>query len=100
MFNPLTLLTSRPHNPQEGWKKELSLFLSPHPDDLVYSTFSALTEASKSRFAIVFFNVSGFTRWRFLSRPAVTLLRTLEDRLLLNLMGVRVSYRNLSDSSI
>jgi len=81
-------------------KKELSLFLSPHPDDLVYSTFSALTDASKSRFAIVFFNVSSFTRWRFLSRPAVTLLRKLEDRLLLNFMGVRVSYKNLPDSSI
>ena len=81
-------------------KKELSLFLSPHPDDLVYSTFSALTDASRWRSAIVFFNVSSFTRWRFLSRPAVTLLRKLEDKLLLSFMGVRVSYRNLPDSSI
>src|SRR5207245_11228947 len=99
-LHPLDAFTSPPHLPAERFKKDLSLFLSPHPDDLVYSTFSALTDTSKSRSAIVFFNVSSFTRWRFLSRPAVTLLRKLEDRLLSNFMGVRVSYKNLPDYSI
>lgn len=76
-----------------------NLLLSPHPDDLVFSGFSALCEHSEKR-AIVFFNVSRYTRWKVKSKLLVSGYRTLEDRIILGLFGVRVSFLFLEDTSL
>jgi LmbE family N-acetylglucosaminyl deacetylase len=76
-----------------------NLFLSPHPDDLVYSAFSALTEQSKVGLAVVFFNVSRFTRWGLLPKTFVSLARTCEEKIILARLQVKSSFVWLEDSS-
>src|SRR5579872_2675702 len=76
-----------------------NLLLAPHPDDLVFSAFSALSSKEK-KLAIVFFNVSTFSRWPIRSRTLVTLLRTLEDKFILNFLGTKVKYLFKKDSSL
>ena len=76
-----------------------SIFLSPHPDDLVYSAFSALVEQTGVGTAVIFFNVSRFTKWGLLPKYFVTPLRTLEERIILTRLRVRPSFLWLDDSS-
>jgi LmbE family N-acetylglucosaminyl deacetylase len=76
-----------------------SLFLSPHPDDLVYSAFSALLEHSGVGRAVIFFNVSRFTKWGLLPKYIVTMMRTLEERIILTRLRVRPSFLWMEDSS-
>jgi LmbE family N-acetylglucosaminyl deacetylase len=76
-----------------------NLLLSPHPDDLVFSAFSVVTK-KRNNLALVFFNVSSFTRWPIKSRKLVTGYRTLEDRAILNSLGAKVKYLNLEDNSL
>jgi hypothetical protein len=75
------------------------LFLSPHPDDLVFSCFSAI-KPEFTNVAIIFFNSSTFTRWPIHSKTLVSAYRTLEDRLVLGVLGVKPRYLFLSDTSI
>ncbi|HXQ92469.1 MAG TPA: PIG-L family deacetylase [Nitrososphaerales archaeon] len=76
-----------------------TLFLSPHPDDLVYSAFSALTEHSRGGTGVTFFNVSRFTKWGLLPKYFVTPMRTLEERIILTRLRVRSSFLWMEDSS-
>jgi len=76
-----------------------NLLLSPHPDDLVFSAFSILVKKQKN-LAIVFFNVSSFTRWPVKSKRLVTGFRTLEDRTILRSLKTRVKYLHLEDNSL
>lgn len=76
-----------------------NLLLSPHPDDLVLSGYSAICERREKQ-AIEFFNVSSFTRWRLKSKLLVTAYRTLEDRVILGLLNVKVSFLFLGDTSV
>jgi LmbE family N-acetylglucosaminyl deacetylase len=83
-----------------------SLFLSPHPDDLAFSAFSALIRNQKEKnTCITFFNISSSTRWGRIPHgwanvPEVltSILRTFEDRLALVSLGLRSKYLNMSDS--
>ena len=76
-----------------------NLLLSPHPDDLVFSAFSILTK-KEDNLALVFFNVSSFTRWPVKSKKLVTGYRTLEDRAILRSLKTKVKYLNLEDNSL
>jgi hypothetical protein len=76
-----------------------NLLLSPHPDDLVFSAFSILTK-KENNLALVFFNVSSFTRWPVKSKKLVTGYRTLEDRAILRSLKTKVKYLNLEDNSL
>jgi len=76
-----------------------TLFLSPHPDDLVYSAFSALVEQSGIGTAVTFFNVSRFTKWGLLPKYFVTMMRTLEERIILTRLRVKPSFLWMEDSS-
>jgi LmbE family N-acetylglucosaminyl deacetylase len=76
-----------------------NLFFSPHPDDLVYSAFSALMEQSDVGMAVVFFNVSRFTKWGLLPKYFVTMTRTLEEKIILTRLRVRTSFLWLEDTS-
>jgi len=78
--------------------EEFDLLLSPHPDDLVYSAYAMLSERSRARLAITFFNVSRFTRFGLLPRRIVTLARTFEDRVILGIAGCRVLFLYEPDS--
>jgi hypothetical protein len=75
------------------------LLLSPHPDDLVYSAYAALSDRARPKVGVVFFNVSKFARGRLLPTIPVTAFRTLEDRLILGRNGVKTSYLFLRDST-
>lgn len=77
-----------------------SLFLAPHPDDLVYSAFSALVEHAGVGTAIVFFNVSRFTKWGLLPKYFVTIMRTLEERIILTRLRVSSLFLWMEDSSV
>ena len=82
-------------------KSTRNLLLSPHPDDLVFSAFSALTKCDESDLIVVFFNVSKFTRWPIRSRKLVTLYRTTEDRAILRMAGAKnVAYLFARDNSL
>ena len=76
-----------------------NLLLSPHPDDLVFSVFSILTK-EENNLALVFFNISSFTRWPVKSKKLVTGYRTLEDRAILRSLKTKVKYLNLADNSL
>ena len=76
------------------------LLLSPHPDDLVYSAYAALSDGARQKRGVVFFNVSRFARGRLLPSVPVTALRTLEDRLIMGRNGVKASYLFLRDSTM
>jgi LmbE family N-acetylglucosaminyl deacetylase len=78
---------------------EYDLLLSPHPDDLVFSTFSILSSRTE-KLALVYFNVSKFTRWNIKSKLIVTTIRTLEDKIILSLLGTKTAYLFLPDDSI
>lgn len=77
-----------------------NVFFSPHPDDLVYSAFSALTERTGVGTAVIFFNVSRFTRWGIFPKYFVTMMRTLEDKIILTRLRLRTSFLWLEDSSV
>jgi hypothetical protein len=83
-----------------GTSLSYNLMLSPHPDDLVFSCFSALSFPKIERRAIVFFNSSRFSRWPIRSEKLVSTYRTLEDSFVLNTLGVNVTYLFEKDSSI
>jgi len=76
-----------------------NLFLSPHPDDLVYSAFAAVTRYAGEADAIIFFNSSRFTKWGLLPKKIVTATRTLEEKLILSRLGLKSSFVWLNDSS-
>ncbi len=77
-----------------------NLLLSPHPDDLVFSVFSIVSRPGTNNTAVIFFNVSRFTRWPLKSVKLVSVYRTLEDRLILGTLGVKsVTYLFQKDSS-
>lgn len=89
---------------------EYDLLLSPHPDDLVYSSFNFVTSKTP-KLAVVFFNISGYTRFMRrlavisstspfgrLFRAMVTAIRTVEDRQILGIVGCPVTYLFLPDS--
>jgi LmbE family N-acetylglucosaminyl deacetylase len=76
-----------------------ALFLSPHPDDLVYSAFCALTENAGDGTAVVFFNVSRFTKRGLLPKYFVTMVRSIEERLILARLRIRSSFLWMEDSS-
>lgn len=78
---------------------EYDLLLSPHPDDLVFSTFSILSNR-REKLALIYFNVSKFTRWKIKSKLIVTTIRTLEDKIILSLLGTKTAYLFLPDDSI
>jgi len=78
---------------------QIDLFLSPHPDDLVYSAFAEIIERRNKRAAVVFFNASRFTRWGILPKNLVTIMRTIEEVLILSSLGLRTSFLWLEDSS-
>lgn len=78
--------------------EEFDLLLSPHPDDLVYSAYAMLSDRSRPKLAITFFNVSRFTRFGLLPKRIVTLARTVEDRLALGIAGCKVRFLNEPDS--
>jgi LmbE family N-acetylglucosaminyl deacetylase len=73
--------------------------MSPHPDDLVYSAFSVLNHGLSLRIAVVLFNVSCFTKWGLKPKPLVSLLRTLEDKVALGLLGVKPVHVYLGDTT-
>ena len=75
------------------------LFLSPHPDDLVYSAFCALTESAGVGRAVVFFNVSRFTKWGLLPKHIVTMMRSIEEQLILAKLQIKSSFLWMEDSS-
>jgi LmbE family N-acetylglucosaminyl deacetylase len=75
------------------------LFLSPHPDDLVYSAFCAITESAGVGRAVVFFNVSRFTKWGLLPKHIVTMMRSLEEKLILARLQIESSFLWMEDSS-
>jgi len=76
-----------------------NLFLSPHPDDLVYSAFAAITEHGGEGDALVFFNASRFTRWGLLPKNVATMMRTFEERIVLALLRLGSSFLWMDDSS-
>ena len=76
-----------------------NLLLSPHPDDLVFSAFSILIK-NPNNLALVFFNVSRFTRWPVKSKKLVTSYRTFEDRTILRSLKTKVKYLHLEDNSL
>jgi LmbE family N-acetylglucosaminyl deacetylase len=78
--------------------EEYDVLLSPHPDDLVYSAYTMLSDRSRHKLAITFFNVSTFTRFGLLPRRFVTLARTFEDLLALGIAGCRVRFLYEPDS--
>ncbi|HKW03770.1 MAG TPA: hypothetical protein VJN71_00600 [Nitrososphaerales archaeon] len=78
---------------------EYDLLLSPHPDDLVFSTFSILSNRTE-KLALIYFNVSKFTRWKIKSKLIITTIRTLEDKVILSLLGTKSAYLFLPDDSI
>lgn len=81
-------------------EKEYDLLLSPHPDDIVFSAYSAITESETKKLAIIFFNISNFTRLRFVPKSLVTFVRTSEDYLILASLQVHSKHLFLEDTSI
>lgn len=77
-----------------------NLFVSPHPDDLVYSAFAAITGHSGDADAVILFNVSRFTKWGLLPKNIVTVMRTVEETMILTRLGMRPSFLWMDDSSI
>ncbi len=86
-------------NPSELYvlKKGYDLLLSPHPDDLLFSAFSALCDKRTSKMAIEYFNISKFSRWGPLPFFLVTPWRTLEEKLIMSLYKVNVRFLFLRD---
>jgi hypothetical protein len=76
-----------------------TLFLCPHPDDLVYSAFAAAADYAGEADALVFFNVSRFTKWGLLPKNLVTIARTVEEKLILRRLRLRSSFLWKEDSS-
>jgi len=76
-----------------------NLLLSPHPDDLVFSAFSILSKKTNN-LALVFFNVSSFTRWPIRSVKLISSYRTLEDRAILRSLKTKVRYLFSEDDSV
>jgi LmbE family N-acetylglucosaminyl deacetylase len=79
------------------------LLLSPHPDDVVYSAFSILSDGLRRKVVATPFNVSDFSRLKRslkLPREIVSLWRTTEDRIVMRALGVQVTYLFLPDSLI
>jgi hypothetical protein len=74
--------------------------LSPHPDDLVFSCFSAMMDSKVDKRAIVFFNSSKFSRWPIHSKKLISFYRTLEDKFILESLGIKVKYLFNPDTSI
>ncbi len=79
--------------------------MSAHPDDLVFSAFSALLDRSSSKIGLIFFNVSSSTRWGpvprgWLNLPqlAISGLRILEDKFALGNLGVKSVHFHNADS--
>jgi LmbE family N-acetylglucosaminyl deacetylase len=79
-------------------ESEVDLLLSPHPDDIVYSAFSVLSDHTRPKLALVFFNTTGFTRFGLFPVAFVTMARTLEDWLIMTIAGSAASYLFLPDS--
>ncbi|MEM0270998.1 MAG: PIG-L family deacetylase [Thermoprotei archaeon] len=73
---------------------------SPHPDDVVYSAFSTITNTPNNKVVVTVFSVSRFTKWGLGSPKLVSALRKLEDRLVFTLLGVRSYYLDEPDTSI
>jgi len=80
--------------------KGLTLLLSPHPDDLVYSAFSALIEPFNRKVAVTVFSLSRFTKWGLGSPRLVSTFRKLEDKLAFTLLGVRSFHLDQPDTSV
>lgn len=76
-----------------------TLLLSPHPDDLVYSAFSYLKQRQE-KVCVTLFNVSSFNKWSLRSKILTTALRTLEDKLVLSILGCKTVHFYLEDSSL
>jgi len=76
-----------------------ALFLSPHPDDLVYSAFAEIANRRKKRTAVIVFNTSRFTKWGLLPKNLVTMMRTVEEEIILASLGLRSSFLWMEDSS-
>jgi LmbE family N-acetylglucosaminyl deacetylase len=76
-----------------------TLFLSPHPDDLVYSAFASITDHAGNGHAVVFFNVSRFTKWGLLPKNLVTTIRTLEEKMILRRFQLKSSFLWMNDYS-
>jgi len=81
-------------------QKGLTLFFSPHPDDLVYSAFSALIDPSNKKVAVTVFNLSRFTKWGLGSPRLISAFRKLEDRLAFTLLGIKSFHLDQPDTSL
>jgi len=77
-----------------------NLFLSPHPDDLVYSAFGAVSRLSGKADALVFFNVTRFTKWGLLPKNIVTPVRTVEEAIILARLRLGISFLWMDDYSL
>ena len=77
-----------------------NLFFSPHPDDLVYSAFAAITEHAGKGDAIVFFNATRFTKWGLLPMNVATLVRTVEETIILTRLRLGCSFMWIDDYSL
>jgi len=77
-----------------------NLFLSPHPDDLVYSAFGAVSKHSGKASALVFFNVTRFTKWGLLPKNIVTAVRTVEEAIILGRLHLGISFLWMDDYSL
>lgn len=81
--------------------KSYGLFFSPHPDDVVLSSFSSLVGFSGRRIVITVFNSSKHWVWRFKAPTQfVTFWRTLEDKITLYLLGAKTIHLYWPDTSV
>lgn len=78
-----------------------ALFFSPHPDDVVWSTYSSLVGFRGGKIVVTLFNRSKRFGWGLkASVPLATFWRTLEDDVALTLLGARPVHLYLSDTSV
>lgn len=81
--------------------RPFDLLLSPHPDDVVYSAFSILSDGRRRKVVATPFNVSRWTRLSSrikLPKQVVSAWRTTEDRLIMAALGTEVHYMFLPDT--
>jgi hypothetical protein len=58
---------------------------------LVYSAYAILSEKSRPKLAVTVFAISGFTRFGLLPKQIVSPARIFEERLVLGIIGIKVS---------
>jgi len=84
---------------------QVEIFISPHPDDICFSAFAAISQKNQDCSSIII-NVFNRSCWTFTSEPRpenhkkITKIRREEELSFATYMGVQVEFLDLEDTSL